>query len=374
MKSKISNTTKVVMICRVSSKGQKNNTSSETQNREAEYYAQENGLEIVHKVVEVASGTTQSLEKRERYQEALSLCISNNWDLLVSNADRLCRNTPQAVEEVINKGIKIWEASSGLERSLNNTEVQRRIVEAEAEAVKIKARTHRGIISRIQSGKYHGGTEEYRSDAARLKAIEVKRKRILNNENNKKAVKLAIEKREQGWTFSDISDYLNENGYKPRATVIESKKFRAAYGIQFSTNEMRKKLHKSQISFSDWEKHQQKLSDCKKRETAKKEREGRFTTQAIRNLVLYFDKNAVVSNRVVITDKGEIYVSGRFVETKEAKRILLDTKISLNKAAKGLNDLHIKAERGGKFYPNTVKQIREKLKSLIVKQSEQSAQ
>lgn len=348
------------MICRVSSKGQKDNSSSEAQNREAEMYAKDLGLAIMERVFEVASGTTDNLEKRERYQEALNMCVSNNWDLLVSNADRLCRNMNQAVIEVLNKGIRIWEADSGLDRPLTEVEIQKKITEAQAEAQKIKSRTHKAIANRIQNGKPHGRKVAFRTAEGGIKAAETKRKRVVNNENNKKAVKIAKELREQGSTYSDIAKHLNENGYKPRAVAIETKKFREAYGIKFSTKEMRNKLHKGEITLRDWEKHQQDIKDCQKKEIAKRERGGLFTAYTIRHLVLYFDRNAIVSNRLVVTE-NTLYISGRTLETHEAKRILFDTSISLHKAAKQLNDLGIKAERGGEFYPNTIKQIRAKL-------------
>ena len=161
-------------------------------------------------------------------------------------------------------------------------------------------------------------------------------------------------------TYSNIAKKLNEGGYKPRAVAIETKKFREAYGIEFSTNEMRKKLHKGEIFLRDWEQHQSNLKTCQKKEIAKREREGFFTAYTIRHLVLYFDKNAIVSNRLVITE-NELYISGKHNETKEAKRVIFDITISLHEAAKTLNNLDVKAERGGKFFPQTIKQIREKL-------------
>jgi site-specific DNA recombinase len=207
---------KAVIYCRVSTDDQeKEGTSLETQLDACVKYCQDKGYQVAHKFSETYSGL--SLE-RPQLTELRRLVRANDVDVIIIYClDRLSRNATQGVilrDELDKHHISLESVTEDIDKSpLGEAITYLRGTFAQIEAEKIRERTMRGKLARVNEGRLPQGTGigiyGYDWDNTTGKRT------IIEDQANivQKVFTMAL----QGLSFNQIAIQLNKQGIKSKS-------------------------------------------------------------------------------------------------------------------------------------------------------------
>ena len=205
-----------VVYCRVSTDDQdKEGTSLQTQLQACLKYCQEKGYQVARKFTETYSGLTLD---RPKLAELRSLVRNNDLDIIVIHClDRLSRNATHGVilrDELDKHHVILESVTEDIDKSpLGEAITYLRGTFAQIEAEKIRERTIRGKLARLNEGKLPQGTGiglyGYNWDKATGKRI------IVDDEANtvQKVFRMVL----NGLSIHQIAIQLNKQGIKTKS-------------------------------------------------------------------------------------------------------------------------------------------------------------
>ncbi|MFD3002854.1 recombinase family protein [Pontibacter toksunensis] len=166
------------------------------------------GEEILEEFTEIESGKRDS---REQLQAAIALAKFRQATLLIAKLDRLSRNAG-FIFTLRDSGVDFVCADMP---EANTLTIGIFAVLAQHERELISQRTRAALQAKKAQG-FQLGSPQNLSLAARQKGLEVRRQNALSNKANRQASRLVKIYREQGYTFQQIADELNGEGYLTR--------------------------------------------------------------------------------------------------------------------------------------------------------------
>ena len=200
-KAVIKNDKAVVIYCRVSTEEQgKSHLGLDAQLSACHKLAEYEGLEVISVYTEVCSGKVDPME-RPIFYTAINEAIKAGAKLLIAKLDRLSRDTYHTSSFLNGYMIKncpkiiVAETPNASEFELNL-----RAALAQEERRMISERTKAALAVKIAQGANLG-------QDGRKAATQNKR------EATKDAFSLMLELHNQGKSYQQIADYLNENGF-----------------------------------------------------------------------------------------------------------------------------------------------------------------
>jgi DNA invertase Pin-like site-specific DNA recombinase len=188
----------------------------EEQKSRINQFMDSNGASLIEIVSEQESGKNNL---RDGLEMAINKCLKNGYTLLFTKLDRLSREV-EFLFTLRNRGVKL--------RCIELPELNTLTLGifgsvAQWERELISSRTKRGLEELKKKGKKLGSPQNLTLEA-RVKGTEVIRRNKLENENWKRA-QTFIEhfQMKNGYiNLSQISNALNENGYKTRRGCLYS--------------------------------------------------------------------------------------------------------------------------------------------------------
>ena len=166
------------------------------------------GEEILEEFTEVESGKRDG---REQLRAAIALAKARQATLLIAKLDRLSRNA----------GFIFTLRDSGADfvcadmPEANTLTIGIFAVLAQHERELISSRTKAALQAKREQG-FKLGSPQNLDVAARQKGLEVRQRNAASNKANRQASRLVRIYREQGYTFQQIADELNGEGYLTR--------------------------------------------------------------------------------------------------------------------------------------------------------------
>jgi site-specific DNA recombinase len=151
----------VGIYCRVSSSGQEDNYSLETQETSCREFARDHGWSVTRVYREVHSGA--ELFERPQLGQLREEMRAGSFDVLLVHAlDRLSRKQTHLgliLSEAEHAGV-VWESATEEIDDSPQGQILREVISgmAEMERLKIAERTQRGKRARVESGKYNVGS------------------------------------------------------------------------------------------------------------------------------------------------------------------------------------------------------------------------
>ena len=147
---------RVSIYCRVSSAGQEDNSSLQTQEERCRIYASERGWIVTEVFREVHTGS--ELFERPQLNRLREVVRSHNCDVVLAYAlDRLSRSQAHLgflLSEFDHLGARLALVTEDLEDTPEGRLLQSvRGFVAEVERLKIRERSQRGVLARVKSGK-----------------------------------------------------------------------------------------------------------------------------------------------------------------------------------------------------------------------------
>ncbi|PRY05022.1 DNA invertase Pin-like site-specific DNA recombinase [Pontibacter ummariensis] len=164
--------------------------------------------QILEEFTEVESGKKNS---REQLRAAVALAKMRQSTLLIAKLDRLSRNAA-FIFTLRDSGVDFVCADMP---EANTLTIGIFAVLAQHERELISQRTKAALDAKKEQG-FKLGSPKNLTEAARLKGLEVRQRNASLNKANRQASKLIRIYREQGYTFQQIAEELNEEGYVTR--------------------------------------------------------------------------------------------------------------------------------------------------------------
>lgn len=166
---------------------------------------------ISNSFIEVESGKN---DNREKLHTAIAECKRTNSILLIARLDRLSRSV-EFIFSLKNSGVnfvcvdmpELTTMTLGIFATFAQSERERiseRIMVALAEKKK----------KGVKLGKPENLLENF--DKAYTNSLATRQSNAMNNENNRKAGLLVVSLRQSGKTWNEITQTLNDNGFKTR--------------------------------------------------------------------------------------------------------------------------------------------------------------
>lgn len=223
---------RAVALVRVSTSGQEENGFGlDAQKRAVTEYAENNGIELVELFEEVGSGY-RPLEERDVLGDLQNFILEpkNKINLvIVPSLDRIAREVG-AQETFLNKlernNIKIVSVKEpDLDDSSPERVMWRQMMAmyAQYERKLIAARMRAGRIERAKKGLRAAGSAPY---GFKMISDQQGNRHMVKVPEEVEIVKIVFQMRDEGYTFDQIAEYLNVNGFKPRThTPVNPKKF-----------------------------------------------------------------------------------------------------------------------------------------------------
>ena len=149
---------RVAIYCRVSSAGQEGNSSLDTQAERCRTYASERGWIVTEVFREVHTGS--ELFERPQLNRLREVVRSHDCDVVLAYAlDRLSRSQAHLgflLSEFDHLGVRLALVTEDLADTPEGRLLQSvRGFVAEVERLKIRERSQRGVLARVQSGQTH---------------------------------------------------------------------------------------------------------------------------------------------------------------------------------------------------------------------------
>lgn len=176
-----------------------------------ESYINSVGGVIVNSFTDVQSGKKHN---RIELSKAIEYCKENNSTLLVAKLDRLSREV-EFIFNLRNSGIK-FVCSDMPDFNTLTLGIFATIAQYEREL--ISERTKKSLDELKKKGVKLGNPKNLYDDKniAFNNSLKVRQQNALENENNRKAGTLIVSLRKAKTTWKDITQTLNDNGFKTR--------------------------------------------------------------------------------------------------------------------------------------------------------------
>lgn len=227
----------IVIYKRVSTKGQgESGLGLDAQNSYIQYFVTSNSkYNVIKEYTEIASAKSMHCKARPLLCEAVELCASNGYTLVVAKVDRLSRKTEDAlyiysklagriiscdIPNLDKFTLTLYMAISDRERELISIRTKQAL-----QAKKLKY----GSIKRIGNEK---GAQNLANTGAQAKAMMAIREKANNNENNIRATDTIKLLKDKGLTLRQIAEHLNE------------RKFRTSQNKEFQKTTVKRLLEK----------------------------------------------------------------------------------------------------------------------------------
>ena len=212
--NKVMETRKFVSWRRVSTQKQgRSGLGLEAQEAIIRYFVTEAKGELIGDFYETYTG--KDLHGCSELQKAMSYAKQNNATLVIAKTDRF-RNLSQALEvyAAMNGNIYFCDVPICEDRATYKFMLSLAWALGEREAAITSLRTKQALSAKRQRGEILGNPNATVTDTMRANSIVTRKKEAQENENNRKAHKLATLLRAQGKTYTGIARELNESGYR----------------------------------------------------------------------------------------------------------------------------------------------------------------
>lgn len=211
-------TLRLIALCRVSTKDQKQNTSLGTQERDIKDYARIHGHKIVKVIADDESG--YKLDQRKNLRAALrELHMGNADGIIVWKIDRYSRNVLQALAIFQALEKHQWHLIAVKDNidtasPMGKAFFQLALVFAELQRNDIVWRTQIAIEAKRAKGLYAGGRPPYGWDAEGHNLVE--------NAHEQAIIRAVQEMHRQGKSYRWIANHLNEQKIKTKTGKVWS--------------------------------------------------------------------------------------------------------------------------------------------------------
>lgn len=177
------------------------------------YFVREAQGELIADFYEVYTG--KNLHGCVELQKAMECAKKNNATLVVAKSDRF-RNLEQALEvyRIMEGMIYFCDVPQCEDSATYKFCLSLAWALGEREAAITSIRTRQSLAAKKARGEKLGNPNATITDEMRANSIASRRKDAQQNENNRKAFKLASLLMAQGKTVTEVSRELNGNGYK----------------------------------------------------------------------------------------------------------------------------------------------------------------
>lgn len=205
-------TKKFICYYRVSTKKQgRSGLGLEAQETICKNYIETQQGTIVNSYVEVESGKN---DNREQLHSAIAECKANESTLLIAKLDRLSRSV-EFIFSLKNSGINFTCVDLP---ELNTMTLGIFATFAQSERERISERITVALAEKKKKGIKLGKPENLSNnfEKAYNNSLVTRRNNAINNENNRKAGLLIVSLRQTGKTWNEITQTLNDNGFKTR--------------------------------------------------------------------------------------------------------------------------------------------------------------
>lgn len=178
------------------------------------YVANQKGI-ITNSYVEVESGKN---DNREQLNTAISECKLTNSTLLIAKLDRLSRSV-EFIFSLKNMGANFVCVDMP---ELTTMTLGIFATFAQSERERISERITVALAEKKKQGFELGKPENLLKnfDKAYTNSLATRQSNALNNENNRKAGLLVVSLRQSGKTWNEITQTLNDNGFKTRRGYV----------------------------------------------------------------------------------------------------------------------------------------------------------
>lgn len=161
---------------------------------------------LIAEFTEIESGKN---DNRIELNKAIDYANMNNATLIIAKLDRLSRNASFIFQL---RDSKVDFICCDIPDA-NTMTIGIFALLAQQEREMISDRTKKALQAKKEKGFVLGKPENL-TDASRMKSIEVRKNDAMNNENNKKAIALIEQMRNQNISYNRIAAKLNEVGFK----------------------------------------------------------------------------------------------------------------------------------------------------------------
>lgn len=200
---------KYIAYLRVSTKGQeRSGLGLEAQRAIIEHYTAVEEAEVVQEFVESESG--KDIENRPKLREAIHLCKTYNYTLVVAKLDRLSRDVEHifSIKRKLGDNLKSCDLPSTDSMTLS---IFAGIAQRERELISI--RTKAALKVKKKQGIVLGSPQNLTNEARAKGTAAIKRK-AAENKNNRLATALIEKCKREGMTLQAIADELNHHGFR----------------------------------------------------------------------------------------------------------------------------------------------------------------
>lgn len=203
---------KLVGYVRVSSEGQRENTSLPEQMKRIQAYCDAYGHELVHLYQEVGSG--KNTEDRPQFLAAMDHVAMDADGIIAIKLDRIarnCRDVLTLVEDILqpnNKVLVLLDLNVDTSTSMGKMVLTMMAAVAELERSQISERTQGGRKAKAEKGGY-----AYGAPAFGFKSVDGE---LVIKSDEIEVVDVIRRHHKSGKSLRAIADYLNQQGYKPK--------------------------------------------------------------------------------------------------------------------------------------------------------------
>lgn len=209
---------KLIGYIRVSTDGQRENTSLEEQKRRIEAYCYSMG----HKLVGIFEETASAKDTRNRpvFQKALT-SLKKADGIVAFKLDRIARNTQDVLTLVNdylrpnNKALVLLDLNVDTSTPTGMLILTVMAAVAQLERDVIQERTKSGRRATKEKMGYLGGTPPYGFDAVPDES-NPKKLRLIPNETEQKIIRVMRNHRRSGKSLREVAHYLNQNGHETK--------------------------------------------------------------------------------------------------------------------------------------------------------------
>lgn len=199
---------RLVAFCRVSTDGQRDNTSLETQERDIRDYCRMHGHELVE-IISVAE-TAYDASKRTNFNKVLEVLEQGAADgLIVLKLDRFSRTVAQGIEVLKQFKDKGWELICVKDQidtssALGKAFFQLALVFSELERDQFMERSRAGWEAKKATGAYASGQPPY--------GWRAERGQLVRDEQEQAVIRVVAQWNEAGHSLNSIARQLNAQG------------------------------------------------------------------------------------------------------------------------------------------------------------------
>ena len=203
--------TRVVVYKRVSTKGQgESGLGLEAQEAYINHFVTSDAkFEVVKSFVEVASAKSIDCRKRPLLCEAVEMCQKQGFTLVVAKVDRLSRRTEDALEIYSKLDGRLISCDIP---NLDKFSLTLYMAMADREREMISIRTIGALNAKRERGETWNRNSSW-TDEQRQKGKETLKVNAARNTNTKKSKNYATMLRDNGSTFEQIAEILNDEGH-----------------------------------------------------------------------------------------------------------------------------------------------------------------